>query len=127
MPLIQISLVEGKSPEYIKSLADGIHKALCNAWKIPENDRFQMITEHKKSHFYIDKKIWDVNRSDDVVVIYITSIPRTAEMKKNLYQELVIILGENPKIRKEDIFVSIVHNNREDWSFGNGIAQMMPE
>lgn len=127
MPLIQISLLEGKSPEYIQAVADGIHTALQTAWKIPEDDRFQIITEHKKSHFMINKKIWNVNRSDDVVVIYITSIPRTAEMKKNLYQELVKVLGANPKIRKEDIFVSIVHNTRDDWSFGNGIAQLTQE
>ena len=107
MPLIQISLLEGKSPEYVQAIADGIHAALCNAWKIPEDDRFQIITEHKKNHFMIYKKIWNVNRSDDVVVIYITSIPRSSEMKKNLYQELVKTLGKNPKLRKEDIFDSI--------------------
>lgn len=127
MPLIQISLVEGKSPEYIKAVADGIHEALCTAWAIPKNDRFQLITEYKKDHFYIDKTIWDVKRSDDVIVIYITSIVRTAEMKKNFYKELVKVLGLNPKVRKEDIFVSIVHNDRENWSFGNGIAQLSPE
>jgi phenylpyruvate tautomerase PptA (4-oxalocrotonate tautomerase family) len=127
MPLIQISLQEGKSPEYIKAIGAGVHEALRSAWKIPENDHFQIITEHKKSHFIINKKMWDVDRSDDVVVIYITSITRTSEMKTDLYKELVNILGQHPKVRKEDIFVTIVHNNREDWSFGNGVAQMMPE
>lgn len=127
MPLIQISLIEGKSPEYLNALTDGIQKALCSAWGIPENDRFQMITEFKKEHFYIDKTIWDVDRSDDVVVIYITSIARTAQMKRNFYKELTEILAINPKIRKEDIFVTIVHNDKENWSFGNGIAQLAPE
>lgn len=127
MPLIQISLVEGKSAEYISAAADGIHQALCTAWGIPQNDRFQIITEHKKSHFIIDQTIWNGNRSDDVIVIYITSIARTQTMKENLYQELVKVLGKNPKIRKEDIFVSIVHNERENWSFGKGIAQLIPK
>lgn len=125
MPFIQISLLEGQSAKYIQALADGIHQALCTAWKIPEHDRFQTITEFKKTHFYIDKIHWDIQRSDNVVVIYITSIPRSQEMKKDLYQELVTVLGKNPGIRPEDIFVSIVNNNREDWSFGNGIAQMI--
>ncbi len=124
MPLINISLVKGKSPKYIQAIADGVHKALCIAWKIPENDRFQIINEYKKSHFHFDKTIWGVERSDDVVVIYITSIARTEKMKKDLYKQLVKILGENPKVRKEDVFVSIVHNDRADWSFGDGIAQM---
>jgi len=125
MPLIQISLIEGKSPEYIRAIANGVHKALQTAWEIPENDRFQMITEYKKSHFIIDKTIWDGNRSDDVVVIYITSILRTKEMKINLYNELVNVLTSNPGIRKEDIFVTLVQNDREDWSFGKGIAQLL--
>lgn len=127
MPLIQISLIEGKSQKYIQAIADGIHEALRNAWNIPQNDRFQIITEHKKSHFIIDKTIWDGDRSDDVIVIYITSIPRSQEMKIQLYKELVKILGLNPKVRKEDIFVTMVNNERENWSFGKGLAQLIEQ
>jgi phenylpyruvate tautomerase PptA (4-oxalocrotonate tautomerase family) len=124
MPLIQISLAEGKSQKYIKAVADGVHRALLTAWKIPKNDRFQVITECKKSHFLFDKTIWGVKRSDNVILIYITSIKRSKEMKLKLYQELVKVLGKNPKVREEDVFVSIVTVGREDWSFGNGIAQL---
>ena len=125
MPLIQISLVKGKSPKYIKAIADGIHAALQTAWKIPEHDRFQVINEYKKSHFHFDKTMWGVKRSDDVILIYITSIKRSLAMKKKLYLELVKVLGKHPKVRKEDIFVSIVQNDKEDWSFGNGVAQIL--
>lgn len=125
MPLIQIHLAKGKTPKYIKAVADGVHQALITAWKIPKNDRFQMITEYKKSHFHFDKTIWGVRRSDNVIAIYITSIQRSQEMKKKLYQELVKVLIKNPKVRKEDIFVTLVQVEREDWSFGNGIAQLL--
>lgn len=125
MPLIQIHLIKGKTARYTKSIADGIHQALITAWKIPKNDRFQIITEHKKSHFHFDKTIWNVQRSDHVIVIYITSIKRSQMMKKKLYQELVKVLTKNPKVRKEDIFVTIVQVAREDWSFGNGVAQLL--
>ena len=87
MPLIQIHLAKGKSAKYIKAVADGIHQALCVAWKIPQNDRFQMITEYKKEHFHFDKTIWGVKRSDDVIAIYITSIKRSQALKKKLYHE----------------------------------------
>jgi phenylpyruvate tautomerase PptA (4-oxalocrotonate tautomerase family) len=125
MPLIQIHLAKGKSPKYIRAVTDGIHKALIKAWKIPENDRFQLVSEYKKSHFHFDKTIWGVKRSNNVIAIYITSIERSLEMKTNLYQELVKELGKNPKVRKEDIFVIIVHTGRENWSFGNGSAQLL--
>ncbi len=125
MPLIQIHLVKGKSPKYIKAVTDGVHQALCTAWKIPKSDRFQMVTEYKKGHFHFDKTIWGVKRSDDVIVIYITSIKRSQAMKQKLYQELVKVLEKNPKVRKEDVFVTIVQVQREDWSFGNGLAQLL--
>ncbi len=125
MPLIQIHLVKGKPAKYIKAVADGIHQALLNAWKIPKNDRFQMITEHKKEHFHFDKTIWGVKRSDNLIAIYITSIKRSQAMKQKLYRELVAILGKKPKVRKEDVFVTIVQVQREDWSFGNGLAQLL--
>ncbi len=125
MPLIQISLAEGKSPKYIQAVCDGIHKALMTAWKIPKTDRFHTVTEHKKAHFHFNKTIWGVKRSDNLILIYITSIKRSLEMKKNLYKELVKVLGKNPKVRKGDVFVSIVTIGREDWSFGNGIAQLL--
>ena len=124
MPLIQIHLVKGKSPKYIKSVCNSIHEALMAAWKIPPNDRFQLVHEYKKTHFHFDNTIWGVNRSDDLIAIYITSISRSAAMKKKLYRELIKTLGASPKVRKEDVFVTIVTVGREDWSFGNGIAQL---
>ncbi|HSX25507.1 MAG TPA: tautomerase family protein [Chlamydiales bacterium] len=125
MPLIHVHLVKGKSPKYIKAVCDGIHKALRTAWKIPHNDRFHLVSEHKKAHFHFDKTIWGVKRSDDLIVIYITSIARSVEMKKKLYAEFVKVLGKNPKVRKEDVFVSIVQIDKENWSFGNGVAQFL--
>jgi phenylpyruvate tautomerase PptA (4-oxalocrotonate tautomerase family) len=124
MPLIHFHMVKGKPSKYIKAVCDGTHEALMNAWKIPPNDRFQLVSEYKKTHFHFDKTIWRVKRSHDVIVIYITSIFRSIAMKKKLYRELVKVLGKNPKVRKEDIFVTIVTVGREDWSFGNGIAQL---
>lgn len=125
MPLIQISLIEGKPADYIQKVADGIHEALEKTWGIPHHDRFQLINEYKKSHFFIDKQMWDVNRTDDVIVIYITSIPRNQEMKQALYKELVTVLDKKVGVRAEDIFVSIVNNEKSDWSFGKGIAQLL--
>lgn len=123
MPLIQIHLIEGKSEKYIEDVRDGIHNALITSWSIPKNDRFQLVTEYKKERFHIDRTVFGVERSDDIIVIYITSRPRTVEQKKTLYQELVKELGK-AGVRKEDIFVTIVTVGLEDWSFANGIAQL---
>jgi phenylpyruvate tautomerase PptA (4-oxalocrotonate tautomerase family) len=47
MPLVRISLRSGKTLEYSRAVADSIHRALVDAIKIPEKDRFQIITEHE--------------------------------------------------------------------------------
>lgn len=123
MPLIQIHLIEGKSEQYIENVRNGIHNALITSWNIPINDRFQLVTEYKKERFHIDKTVFGVQRSDDIIVIYITSRPRTTDQKKTLYQEFVKELGKIG-VRKEDIFATIVTVGLEDWSFANGIAQL---
>jgi 4-oxalocrotonate tautomerase len=33
------------------------------------------------------------------------------------------LLSQVPGLRKEDIFINLVEVARENWSFGNGIAQ----
>ena len=125
MPLIHTYLVEGKSNEYIQKLSDGIHEALVETWNIPQNDRFQMFHEMKSSRFLIDKTMWDVNRSDDVIVLHISSSPRTTQMKLDFYKRLPEILHNKINLRPEDVFISIMSNTREDWSFGLGTAQLL--
>jgi len=48
---------------------------------------------------------------------------RTVEQKKALFWKIRELLEENPGIRPEDVFVSIVEVVKENWSLGNGIAQ----
>ncbi len=45
MPLVELFLRNGTTPEYRKALADGVHRALVEAIAIPADDRFQVITE----------------------------------------------------------------------------------
>lgn len=46
MPLVRIDLVQGTSPEYPKSIADGVHQGMVESLAVPPDDRFQVITEH---------------------------------------------------------------------------------
>lgn len=125
MPLIHIYFQEGKSTDNIKQIGDGIHQALMETWKIPERDRFQIFHPIKPGHFQMDDQMWDVKRSDELVVIHITSSPRTKQMKLDFYARLPEILHKRTGLRPEDVFVSIITNEKEDWSFGNGKAQLL--
>ena len=125
MPLIHVYLEEGKSEAYLQAVSDGIHEALLETWGIPLDDRFQILHEKKASHFRIDRKMWGVDRSNDVVLLHITTSPRTKEMKLAFYKRLPQILNDKVNLRPEDVFISLVENQREDWSFGLGVAQLL--
>ena len=124
MPLVRISLRIGKSPQYRRAVADSIHRSLVDTIKIPEKDRFQIVTEHAAGDLIYDPSYLDIHRSDDVLLVQITlSTGRSVEVKKALYARMVELLAESPGIRKEDLFVSLVEVAKENWSFGNGVAQ----
>ncbi len=44
-------------------------------------------------------------------------------MKQAFYKALADGLHQRAGIRREDIVVSLVEVKKENWSFGNGIAQ----
>ena len=48
MPLVNISLLKGKSREHIRAIANGVHEALKEAYKVPEQDRFQLIRQYDR-------------------------------------------------------------------------------
>ena len=92
--------------------------------KIPVQDRFQVITEHDESALIYDPSYLGISRSDGVVVIQITlSAGRTLEVRKALFARIAELLSDSPGIRSEDVFVNLVEVAKENWSFGNGIAQ----
>ncbi len=124
MPLVRISLCQGKPPAYRAALRDGIHRALCTTFEVPEDDRFSIITEHASDDFAYDSDYLGVARSPDLVMVEITvSRTRGFSQKKALYAAIAENLARDPGLRPEDVLVVLTENGREDWSFGRGIAQ----
>ena len=125
MPLITINIAEGMTEEAIDQLQKAIHACFMKAWGIPENGGFYMINEHKKSRMRINRSMWGINRSEQSpLLLQITSSPRSKELKVELFRVLAEEL-EKQGIQKEDLFISIMPTQREDWSFGNGVAQLL--
>jgi 4-oxalocrotonate tautomerase len=124
MPLVRISLREGKSEEYKKALADGVHRALVEAIEIPPQDRFQVLTEHSPGGLIYDQSYLGITRTDEIVLVQITlSAGRKPPQKRKLYKRMSEILAENPGLRPQDLMINLVEVAWEDWSFGNGVAQ----
>ena len=123
MPFTRISLLKGKSPEYLKALSDGLHRALVEAFDVPPDDRFQAIRQHEPGELVFDRRYLGGPRSDDFVLFEITAgRPRTTPVKQAFYKRLVTLLAEAPGIRPEDVMVIIATTSPEDWSFSGGDA-----
>ena len=126
MPLTRITLHAGKPDAYRQALARGIQRALVDAFNVPEDDIFITITELDPVNFIFNRRYLGVARSGDFVLIQITvSDTRTQAQKKALYRQIADSLAADPGVRHEDVFINLVEVQKEDWSFGNGLAQYM--
>ena len=91
---------------------------------MPEEDRFMIVSEHDDHNFTYSRNYLGIERSDDIVIIQITvSNTRTIAQKQALYTRIAALLSENPGQRPQDVFVNLLEVAKENWSFGNGIAQ----
>jgi len=123
MPLVNISLLKGKPREHIRAISDGVHAALIEAYKIPPKDRFQLIHQYEREDFIYDPDYLDIHRTDDVVFIHIIAGNwRDTTAKQALYRGIADRLEKSPGLRREDVQIVITANERDEWSFGNGVA-----
>jgi 4-oxalocrotonate tautomerase len=82
------------------------------------------VSEHAESELQFSKTYLDIARSDDLVIIQITANnTRNVDQKKALFARIAELLSQDPGLRKQDVFVNLVEVAKENWSFGNGIAQ----
>ncbi len=124
MPLVRIDLVEGKSAEYVAKVGEVVYQSMLSALNVPEHDRFQVITEHRKESLPFDRDYLGVHRTDDCIFIQVTlNSGRSVELKQKFYKAVADGLHEEVKLRREDVLINLVEVAKENWSFGNGEAQ----
>jgi len=125
MPLIRFDLIEGRNANELKQLLDVSHRAVVQAFGVPERDRYQIVTQHPANELIIEDTGLGFERSRNVVIVSVTSTQRSDKQKKDFYHLLVQGLGEECGIEPNDIMISMVTNGAADWSFGFGEAQFL--
>ena len=124
MPLARISIPAGKPADFRKAVGDIVYQAMLPTLKAPEHDQFQVISEHSSTDLIIDPNYLGISRTKDAIIVQLTiSEGRTVEQKKDFFKAVADGLHERLKIRREDVFINLVETKKEDWSFGNGVAQ----
>ena len=91
---------------------------------VPQDDKFQIITEHAPDEFNIAASYMGNHYSKDVILIQITmSVGRSVARKQAFYRRIVDDLGAQLNVRAQDVVINLVEVAKENWSFGGGIAQ----
>jgi 4-oxalocrotonate tautomerase len=126
MPLVRIDLRKGKDAAYRQKIGRVVYDALLSVG-VPNNDRFQIISEHEAENFLFDSEYLGIQHSQDLVIIQITwNEGRSLIQKKALFKAIADGLHAAVGLRREDVFINLVETKRENWSFGNGEAQYAP-
>lgn len=114
MPLVEVAMLKGKSPEYKKTVLDCIHLELINSIGIEDWDRFQRIAEFDRSDFEFPSF-----KTDDFMIIELTLFPgRSKEQKKTLIESITNKLNTSLSIDPSDVFIVINEPPLENWGIG---------
>jgi phenylpyruvate tautomerase PptA (4-oxalocrotonate tautomerase family) len=120
MPLVTISILKGKSPEYIKAVADGINAAVIETMGFPDDDRYQVIHQLDSDCLQLQ------TRTEDRVIMHLVMrAGRSNKSKQAFYAKVVKNLEQNPGINPANVLISITENHDIDWSFRDGVAQFV--
>lgn len=124
MPLVRIDIKRNADASYAKRLGKVVYDSMKAAINVPDKDNFQILTEHDDDHFVYDPTYLGIKRSDGLVFIQITlNEGRSTDQKKLLYKTISEGLNREAGVEPGDVFINLVEVKKENWSFGNGIAQ----
>jgi 4-oxalocrotonate tautomerase len=124
MPLVRIDLQKGKDASYRQKAGQIVYEAMVGHTGVPQNDRFQIIAEHSADNFIYDPDYLDIHRTSDLIMVQIFfNEGRSVAQKQALYRAIAEGLSEQLGVRLEDVLITLVDVKKENWSFGNGIAQ----
>lgn len=120
MPLVNISVLKGKSAAYKKAVADAVNSAVIETMGFPADDRYQIIHEHEPADLQLQERA-----GDRVMMYLIMRAGREDSAKQAFYARVVEKLAADPGIDPANVMISIVENRDIDWSFRDGVAQFV--
>jgi phenylpyruvate tautomerase PptA (4-oxalocrotonate tautomerase family) len=122
MPLVRIDISKDASTDLVRTVGDIIYDAMVEIAGVPPHDKFQIVTRHAPEELVYPAEGYLGNTySPGLIFIQVTWVAgRSTDVKKRFYQKVADGLHARAKVRKDDVFISLVDSKREDWSFGNG-------
>ncbi|MGH1284913.1 tautomerase family protein [Bacillus toyonensis] len=130
MPFVNVFYPENLlKKEELKKISECIHHSLIEHFSIPENDYFQMFLPYPQNQFLCNPYYLlelEEKRTENMMYVSITCGPgRTIKQKRDLYQLISLKVSECTSIKGADIFITLNEISAENWSFGQGLAQLV--
>lgn len=126
MPFVNICLPESYSKELKKTVSLSVHESLMEIFKIPEDDYFHVIHPVSPENLIFPDSYLGVSHISDLIYVQIICGPgRTVAMKKLLYSVISQKISDRTKVLSTDIIIVLNETSLENWSFGQGKAQMI--
>lgn len=124
MPLVRVDIAEGTPAEFRKTIGEIVYNAMTEVINVPKDDKFQVITEHPIEELNFAGNYLGMRHTGDIILIQVTlNQGRTVELKKAFYKRIAENLHRQLGVRPEDVIINLVEVPKENWSFGNGVAQ----
>lgn len=116
MPIVHVHVRVGRAPAEKKAILDGVHAALVEAFRIPEQDRNQILHEHAPEHF-------ESSKGPAFTLVELNVFPgRSAGAKRRLYESIVRNLERAPGIAPEAVLIVLHEPPLECWGIRGGKA-----
>jgi phenylpyruvate tautomerase PptA (4-oxalocrotonate tautomerase family) len=126
MPFVQFHLPAKFTESVKKKISLSVHESLVDIFNVPRDDYFQVIHPVVPGHMIYPGSYLGIPHSDNLTYIYITcGIGRTVAMKQKLYASIAEKIASRTPISKDDVIIMLNEIAWENWSFGQGIAQMV--
>jgi len=125
MPMVRIDTTDEWTQEEVLRAGEVIYQVLMDVFSVPENDKFQIINRHPKGGLNVAPNFHGNTYSDKILIIQIfLNKGRAVELKKQFYRSLMTRLVETVDCRSDDVVINLVEVTKENWSFGQGLAQL---
>ena len=121
MPLVTLTVREGRTAAFKTAVLDAVHDALVEAG-VPATDRFQRVIELGAEQFRFDAGYPDVKtaRTEDFALIEILwSLGRSVKIKKKLLADLMGRFA-SAGIDAENVMLVLKETSWENWAFAGG-------
>jgi phenylpyruvate tautomerase PptA (4-oxalocrotonate tautomerase family) len=124
MPLVRLELPDTFSAESARRAGDAVHNALVDTMGVPVDDRFQVLSRHAAGALVCTPGFLGVQHGARALFVQVVLAPgRTLQQKRAFYARTAADVAAALDVSPSDVIINLVETLRENWSFGDGIAQ----